>query len=486
MERRTLSPRAYALDSLSLDAPHDPVPELLRRLTDRPGLIALDSVRGVPRRWSIIGFDPFVDFSDSEAAPTSLDELGALLDACALSEPSDDARGEPFMGGFLGALSYELGVRGEALALPEPAWPQPLIAGGLYRDWVVVEHPANGQPAAVRLMVSEDSADRDAGAMASRRAEALVDLLQRPASKATSEDGLEAGAAPGERTVSRAVHCERVEGARALIAKGEIYQANVSHRMLAAAPGDPLALYLRLRETNPGPYMGFLRFHHAGQDHALLSSSPELLLELSENRDGQRIARTRPIKGTVARGADPEADEANRAALLASEKDIAELAMIVDLERNDLGRIAEPGGVSVGPFPELETYAAVHHLVADVTAKVAPGLGAVDVVASVFPGGSITGAPKLRSMEAIAELEEEGRGFFTGSMGFIDLRGRVALSILIRTMIHRVDPASDHSGAEVSFHVGGGITWNSDPGLEDDETLWKAAGLLRALAAIAP
>ena len=157
--------------------------------------------------------------------------------------------------------------------------------------------------------------------------------------------------------------------------------------------------------------------------------------------------------------------------------------MIVDLERNDLGRIAEPGAVSVGPFPELETYAAVHHLVADVSAQVREDQSAVDVVASLFPGGSITGAPKLRSMEVIAELEEEGRGFFTGSMGFIDVRGHAGLSILIRTMVHRgpalIDSASD---AEVSFHVGGGITWNSDPGLEDDETLWKAAGLIRALS----
>lgn len=489
MERRTLEPIAYGLDHLPLARLRDPVPELLRRLRERPGLIALDSVGGAPRRWSLIGFDPFMDFAEAEAAPQNLDELGALLDGCALkAHPSFDLSEEPFAGGFLGALSYELGVRGEALALPEPSWPQPPIVGGLYRDWIVVDHSAG----VLRLMVSVDSSERGGVEGAAARAESLLDLLSQPSAALMKHSGGGAmGAqAPGERTVSRHQHCERIERAREFIAQGEIYQANVSHRMVAGAPRDPLTLYLRLRETNPAPYMGFVRFLHEGRGHALLSSSPELLVELSAGPDGARVARTRPIKGTVARGADPASDAENRAALLASEKDLAELAMIVDLERNDLGRVAVPGGVTVGPFPELETYAAVHHLVADVTARVAPDQSCIDVVASLFPGGSITGAPKLRSMEVIAELEEEGRGFFTGSMGFLDLRGHAALSILIRTMVHRSAPddasVGDGVSAEVSFHVGGGITWNSDPGREDDETLWKAAGLLRALSDQSP
>ena len=495
MDRRTLQPIAHALDHLGPEAHQDPVPWLLRRLTGRAGLIALDSVRGAPRNWSIVGFDPFVAFADRDGAgetPTSLDGLGALLEQCSPGPLSEEARLEPFMGGFLGALSYELGVRGEALDLPDPAWPQPLIVGGLYRDWIVVEHGADGAPNALRLMVSVDSADRDSEAAAAERARELLELLAQPAppgdADPSSDRGVTDAGTPGERTVSRKVHCERIEKTRALIARGEIYQANISHRMVSSAPKDPLALYLRLRETNPAPYMGFLRFSHQGRDHALLSSSPELLLELASNAEGERIARTRPIKGTVARGTDPASDEENRASLLASKKDLAELAMIVDLERNDLGRVAEPGGVSVGPFPELETYAAVHHLVADVSAKIAGDQSTVDVVASLFPGGSITGAPKLRSMEVIAELEGEGRGFFTGSMGFIDIRGHAALSILIRTMVHRCQApsSSEEAPAEVSFHVGGGITWNSDPGLEDDETLWKAAGLLRALVNDSP
>ncbi|MGK0482174.1 MAG: para-aminobenzoate synthetase component 1 [Planctomycetota bacterium] len=485
MELRTLTPKAYELVYLRQGVTLDALPGLLRRLGDRPGLVALDSAGGAPRDWSIVAFDPFLDFDDTRERPGSLDDLAERLAGVQLA-PDSEIVG-PFAGGFLGALSYELGVRGEALDLPEPAWPQPLIAGGLYRDWVVVEHGDGGAPERGWLVVCEDSSDgTSARDFASARARELLTLLNGPEPERADPDGAEfargLSTAPGDRTVSRRQHCDRVSATRDHIARGEIYQANISHRMISTAPADSLELYLRLRETNPAPYMGFVRFRSDAGRCALLSSSPELLLELRNDGAEGAIARTRPIKGTVARGSTPEADRAQRDRLLHSEKDLAELAMIVDLERNDLGRIAEPGGVRVGPFPELETYAAVHHLVADVRARVGVGKSAMDVVASLFPGGSITGAPKLRSMELIAELEGEGRGFFTGSMGFIDLRGESVLSILIRTMVHRVQgDAGKERKAEVSFHVGGGITWSSDPGLEDDETLWKAAGMLRAL-----
>ncbi|QDV06662.1 Aminodeoxychorismate synthase component 1 [Planctomycetes bacterium Poly30] len=477
MEKRTLTPVVHRLELPEGDV----LPLLLRRLRDRPGLLVLDSAGGSPRHWSLLGFDPFLSFDDPRVAPTSLDGLESLLSDVRLAPGSTAEEGlGPFAGGFLGALAYELGVRGEALDLPEPAWPQPRIVGGLYRDWIWWEPASEGPPRAW-LIVSEDSAHgMSAAEDAARRAREILRLIE-PAPRAEewkSPWPLEGTSeAPGDRTVPRKTHCARVAAVRDSIGRGEVYQANISHRMISTAPSDPLELYLRLRETNPAPYMGFLRFRSGEDACALLSSSPELLLELEVDPLGQRIARTRPIKGTVARGATPEEDARLRDSLLTSEKDLAELAMIVDLERNDLGRIAEPGQVTVGPFPELETYAAVHHLVADVRARVASAATAMDVVAALFPGGSITGAPKLRSMEVIAELEEEGRGFFTGSMGFLDLRGHAALSILIRTMVHRVQEGE----AAVSFHVGGGITWNSDPGHEDDETLWKAAGMLRAL-----
>jgi para-aminobenzoate synthetase component 1 len=208
---------------------------------------------------------------------------------------------------------------------------------------------------------------------------------------------------------------------------------------------------------------------------AILSASPELLVEF----DG-RIARTRPIKGTAPRGRDADEDARRARELLSSAKDRAELAMIVDLERNDLGRCANAGGVRVERFPHLETYASVHHLTADVVAEVRDDVDAVALLEALFPGGSITGAPKLASMDAIAALEGEGRGFFTGSLGFIDVRGKAAFNILIRTLVWR--PRAPNEG-EVSFHVGGGITWSSDPAAEELETRHKSAALEIALEA---
>ncbi len=167
--------------------------------------------------------------------------------------------------------------------------------------------------------------------------------------------------------------------------------------------------------------------------------------------------------------------------LLANPKELAELAMIVDLERNDLGRVSRAGSVRVEAFPHLESYASVHHLAADVVARVRPETDAVDLLAALFPGGSITGAPKLAAMDAIAELEGEGRGFFTGSLGFVDLRGRACFNILIRTLVWRPDSPGSPRG-EISFHVGSGITWSSDPRAEDAETLAKGEGLALAIA----
>ncbi|MHC4893796.1 MAG: anthranilate synthase component I family protein [Planctomycetota bacterium] len=269
--------------------------------------------------------------------------------------------------------------------------------------------------------------------------------------------------------------------ARTNTARGSnaVYQANLAHRMTIAVEGDPLALYLALRRTNAAPYAGYLE--HAdpvGGRHALLSSSPELMVELTDGR-----ARTRPIKGTSERHDDPDLDARSRAELLASRKDRAELAMIVDLARNDLGRLAVRGGVDVGPFPELESYAAVHHLVADVCAELRPEVDAVDCLAATFPAASISGAPKLAAMEWIAALEGEGRSFFTGSLGFIDTVGRACFNVLIRTLEWREERGSR---PEVWLTVGGGITWDSVAAAEDRETLHKARAMLRALGVEEP
>ncbi|MEM7307180.1 MAG: anthranilate synthase component I family protein [Planctomycetota bacterium] len=414
--------------------------------------VLLDGAAGRPLRFALLGIDP--------VATARIGSLAELRPLVARLEP---AGGDPdlpgaFHGGFLGALAYDLGVAGEGLTLPPEPWGFPKVVGGLYTDFLVRDHADR-----TWLVLGEEPGD-GRPAVGERRERLLAQLERPPVLRPASAAG------PLERSTSAAEHRARIARAQEAIAAGEMYQANVAHRMTRAVDGDPADLYRRLRLANPAPYMGFLSF----EGGAVLSSSPELLLEF---RPGE-LARTRPIKGTVERGATPEADEANARRLLASEKDRAELAMIVDLERNDLGRIAEVGSVRVGEFPRLETYAAVHHLVADVECRPRPEVDAVAALEALFPGGSITGAPKLRSMEIIADLEREGRGFFTGSLGLLDLRGRALFNILIRTLLWR---PRDAGGGEVSFRVGGGITWASDPALEDAETLAKGRALAEAL-----
>lgn len=365
----------------------------------------------------------------------------------------------PFRGGFLGALSYDLGVSGERPieVRPDP-WRSPRIVGGLYVDFVVRDERSRE----AWLVLGEDPGD-DRPDVESRRREILA-LLGGPEKRAPVPRPV----GPLVRWTSAEEHGARIERARERIAAGDYYQVNLAHRFTRSMEGDPVDLYRALRARHPAPYMGYLASH---AEWALLSASPELLLEF----DGE-LARTRPIKGTAPRGRTSEEDERRARDLLSSEKDLAELAMIVDLERNDLGRVCAPGSVRVERHPHLESYATVHHLSADVVGLALPGVDAVDLLAALFPGGSVTGAPKLAAMEAIARLEGEGRGFFTGALGFLGLDGRAAFNILIRTLVWR--PGMP---AEVSFHVGGGITWSSDARAEDDETLTKGAALAAVL-----
>lgn len=425
---------------------------------ERPFL--LDSARGEPRRHSLLAFDPL---------PTQLDgaaSIDAMRSAWAeLRAETSAATPGPFHGGWLGALSYDVGVAGERpMEVPPEPWGFPPIVGGLYVDFLVRDEVRRET-----WLVLGDAPGDGRASVAERRArvrDELASLRDRPA--------LRAGAIT--RCVAPSEHRDRIERCRERIAQGEIYQANLAHRFTCSAGGAPHAWYARLREVNPAPYMCFTSWAKvAGGEPvgAILSASPELLLEY----DGT-LARTRPIKGTAARSPDAQSDGRAARELLRSEKDRAELAMIVDLERNDLARVCEPGSVWVEGFPRLESFARVHHLMADVVGRPRAGVGAFELLKALFPGGSITGAPKLRAMEVIAALEREGRGFFCGAAGFVDLRGRAAWNILIRTLLWR----ESAQGGELSFRVGGGITWSSRADDEDRETLDKARGLIDALA----
>jgi para-aminobenzoate synthetase component 1 len=436
-----------------------PLPELLGALgapARRP--VLFDGGLGLDPPWSVLAFDPL-----GGPAPRSIAGLRRLLQRLERG-PGDEVPG-PFQGGFAGALAYELGEAAETgLRLPPDPWRMPRVVGGLYTDFLVRDDRAGR----TWLVLGECPGD-GRPALEERRGRVLAALRARPTPlDPCRPDG------PLQRLVPPAEHARRIEKVRERIAAGEVYQANLSHRTVRAVRGDPRELYLRLRALHPAACAGYC----AWPGGALLSASPELLLEVAP--DVGRLARTRPIKGTAARNASPEADRRAIRTLLASEKDLAELAMIVDLERHDLARVALPGSVRVEAFPVVESLASVHHLVGEVAAPLGPGRDAIDALAALFPGGSITGAPKLRSMEVIAELEGEGRGFAYGSQAWIDTRGALRARLLIRTLLWRPRRGGGSRG-EVTFRVGGGITWRSVAEDEERETQDKGRLLAQAL-----
>jgi para-aminobenzoate synthetase component 1 len=265
---------------------------------------------------------------------------------------------------------------------------------------------------------------------------------------------------------TRAGYLAAVSRVRDYIFAGDIFQANLSQRFEAPLAEPPWSLYLRLRRGNPAPFAAFMELPHA----TVLSASPERFLHV----DVQGRVETRPIKGTRPRGLGPEHDAALGQALTESDKDRAENLMIVDLMRNDLSRVCAPGSVRVPELFALERYATVHHLVSTVVGELEPGSDALDLLRAAFPGGSITGAPKLRAMEIIAELEPSRRGVYCGSIGYWSLTGELDTNIAIRTALAL--------GGRVYFNAGGGVIADSSPEQEYLETLDKARGIIDALA----
>ena len=259
---------------------------------------------------------------------------------------------------------------------------------------------------------------------------------------------------------SRATYARAFDRVHAYLASGDIYQANLTMPLRGHLTGDAFALYTRLRARQPVPFGAYLDL--GGM--RLLSRSPELFFAMSAT--GQ--LRTRPMKGTMRRGATPDEDAALKAALAASDKNRAENLMITDLLRNDFGRIARIGSVRVPQLFAVETYATVHQMVSEVTAEILPGMGLADILAAVFPCGSITGAPKIRAMEIIAELEPTPRGSYCGAIGWIAPDGAMEFSVAIRTLI------CDPDGG-VTLNVGGGLVHDSTAEGEYDEALLKAS-----------
>jgi para-aminobenzoate synthetase component 1 len=383
----------------------------------------------------------------------------------------------PFQGGAIGYLAYDFGRRLERLPPPRGGEaPVPDVWLGLY-DWVLAWDHAAARAWIVSTGLPET------GTRAARRARARRDqvliALARPAPT------LSAGLASGRRAhriaappypvselgpdvgsvVSRSTYLDAVARVRRYILAGDVFQVNLSQRLAAPLAGDALAFHARLRRANPAPFAAYLE----PGDWAIASASPERFLWVAW--DG--AVETRPIKGTRPRGRDPSADDALAAELLASAKDRAENVMIVDLLRNDLSRVCRPGTVDVPELCVLERYATVQHLVSTVTGRLAPGRDALDMLAAAFPGGSISGAPKVRAMEIIAELEPVARGVYCGAIGYWSVTGAMDTSLAIRTCVVRDGWAH--------FGVGGGIVADSDPDREYGESLDKARGIVTAL-----
>ena len=358
----------------------------------------------------------------------------------------------PFRGGWFLYLGYELAAEVEpTLALKQPDG-LPIAA-------------AVRAPAALIL-------DRDASRawiVAEEGAESYCHRLLADVAALGFDDLLDGDGPLIQDEVEEepsARYIEAVGRTKDYIVAGDIFQANLSRTWRARLndAATPLALYLRLRQSNPGPFAGLMQW----TDQAVVSSSPERLLRV---RDG--VAETRPIAGTRPRGHDDEGDRALSAELIRHPKERAEHIMLIDLERNDLGRVCVPGTVEVDELMVIESYAHVHHIVSNVRGRLRADVLPGDAIRAVFPGGTITGCPKVRCMEIIDELEQSPRGPYTGSMGYLNRDGSLDLNILIRTL--HVD------GRDLMFRAGGGIVADSEPEAEVEETRAKARGMLLAI-----
>ncbi|WP_459820488.1 anthranilate synthase component I family protein [Halorubrum luteum] len=306
------------------------------------------------------------------------------------------------------------------------------------------------------------------------RAEALRERIRTgdPAAEPAPASGSEA---TFESDVGREAYADAVRRVKAYVRDGDTFQANVSQRLQAPAAVHPVEAYDALRNVNPAPYSGLVEFGLGGRGADLVSASPELLLERVPTPDPDRGARlvTEPIAGTRPRGETPAEDDALEAELTGDEKERAEHAMLVDLERNDLGKVSRFGTVDVPEYRRVDRYSEVMHLVSVVEGEARPDVSLSDAIAACFPGGTITGAPKPRTMEIIDELEETRRGPYTGSMLAVGFDGRATLNIVIRTLVRHAD--------EYHLRVGAGIVHDSEPDAEYDETLAKARALITAI-----
>jgi para-aminobenzoate synthetase component 1 len=494
------------LSGLPLVQELTPAPDpwaLCRRLAVLPRLLFLDSAGGPAalRRYSFVAADPFqwlhargrrVQVAEwrHEGKPATAADSAAIV---------SDREGDPFVilaehlarypaitipdlppfqGGAAGMFGYGLCHHLEALPWPEcDEFRVPDLAVGFY-DWVLAFNHEQNRAWLVSTGLPATSPTSRA-VRAKRRAGQVLRLLEESPPAARGLHSFKVGqpitpssphpvpGLPGLLSnFDRAGYLATIRRAIEYIHAGDCFQVNIAQRLLypAVSPSTPLDLYGRLRRRNPAPFGGLFDLG----EFVLASASPERFVRVNGG-----LVETRPIKGTRPRGATSAEDEARARELLASAKDRAENVMIVDLLRNDLGRVCQYGSVKVSEVCRLESYEYVHHLVSVVAGRLRPECGPVDLLRAAFPGGSVTGAPKVRAMEIITELERVARGPYCGCLGYLGFDGSMDTNILIRTFTV--------GRGWVQLPVGGGIVADSVPELEYEETWHKARGSLRAL-----
>jgi len=356
----------------------------------------------------------------------------------------------PFKGGFAGYLSYDFKFEKSNLDSQVPS-EYPSARFGFYTSTYVYSHQTEEL-----FIYSSDEASFE------QMKKKISNIVSDPCTDEAPTNDFKISAPAPE--IKKEKYLESVLKVKEHISRGDIYQANFSHKFSSEFKGSPLSLYFKLRESNPAPFSAFIQLHPS---LAVLSSSPERLFSVKKN-----LIKSSPIKGTIARSPDPSRDKKNIQTLLNSEKDEAELNMIIDLVRNDIGRISQYGSVKVKKKKELQSYQRVHHLVGTINGKLHEDTLPSDVFSALFPGGSITGTPKIRSMEILSQLESKERGPYTGSIGYLDNEGNMDFNIAIRTILI--------NGNKVAYQVGGGIVADSDPEAEYEETLDKARAMAEA------
>lgn len=435
------------------------------------GFVFLDSAlqHAELGRYSFLMADPFHSLVATgrrvtlDGASHEGDPFAALADLMARYDLPRHPDLPPFQGGIAGSFGY--GLRHHLERVPahhRNGQHIPDLMVGAYDLVVALDHVAGRG-----WLISSGFPEKDAAMRALRAQERIKWALSLYAIASAEPDAGADWALAARPDLDGAAYKDMVRRTIDYIEAGDIYQANITQRFQARLhPGiDRLALYGALRRRNPATFAAYLEFANT----AILSSSPERFLKLQQGQ-----VETRPIKGTRPRGRSSSEDAALAAELLASPKDRAENLMIVDLLRNDLSRVCRMGSVKVPVLWGLESYATVHHLVSVVTGEMLPDKNAVDLLRATFPGGSVTGAPKIRAMEIIAELEPTPRGPYCGAIGYLGFDGSMDSNIVIRTYCI--------NGDELTFQVGGGIVSDSDPQAELEESLAKARALIETLA----